>query len=176
MSLALYLVHLVSQSSCLWLRTIVFSQPGGVFHKVLTSLPRLFCYMVWYWLQHNTNSWMHAVFMHIHYQRFAISLQARKISPVFSLQPSTIYIVKEFDNVAVFPHESSGRFNSSLIDPSAIYEVHGEEVQQSTNESTVSKVSSFGAYTGPTAAQLPPRSQLSSRRSAPFGKPWLWFL
>ncbi len=44
-------------------------------------------------------------------------IQTRKISPVFKLQPSTIYLVKEFDNVAVFPHELSGRFNRSMIDP-----------------------------------------------------------
>lgn len=51
---------------------------------------------------------------------FCTNIQATKISPVFQLQPNTVYFVNEFDNVAVFPHETSGCFNLSLIDPSAV--------------------------------------------------------
>ena len=43
--------------------------------------------------------------------------------------------MKEFDNVAVFPHETSGRFNRSAIDPTAVYEVSGEEAKPSEGAS-----------------------------------------
>lgn len=62
----------------------------------------------------------------------SLSLQARKIAPMFQLQTNTVYFVKEFDNVAVFPHETSGRFNQTLIDPMSVYEVHGEVTGGST--------------------------------------------
>lgn len=34
--------------------------------------------------------------------------------------------MKELENVAVFPHETSGRFNWSSVDATAVYAVHGE--------------------------------------------------
>lgn len=83
-------------------------------------------------------------------------MQTQKICPVFKLEPSTLYLVKElFDNVAVFPHEVSGRFNHSMIDQCAVYEVNGDEVKADTSTSS-STITAFGAYTGSTA-QLPPR-------------------
>ena len=101
-----------------------------------------------------------------------IYFQTRKISPVFKLQPSTVYLVKEFDNIAVFPHESSGRFNRSLIDPSAVYEVSGEEFKANEITSAAAQQSAgspFGAYTGPTA-HLPPRQPLHRRKGSSFRK------
>ena len=102
---------------------------------------------------------------------YTILWQARKIAPVFQLQPTTVYLVNEFDNVAVFLHETSGRFNRSLIDHSAVYAVHGEEVTGSTSNSPSRAVNlgagaltPFGAYTGPTLQVPPPRPQLSLRR------------
>ena len=100
-------------------------------------------------------------------------MQARKISPVFHLQPNTVYLVNEFDNVAVFPHDTSGRFNRSLIDASAVYTVNGEEVTGSTPATpsvNLSPLIPFGAYTGPTSQLLPPRPQLSRRRPTTFRK------
>lgn len=91
-------------------------------------------------------------------------LQARKISPVFQLQASSLYLVKEFENVAVFPHETSGRFNRSLIDPTAVYMVHGDDLCHGHGSDTGTPSSSstpFGAYTGLTQNLSPPRSQLS---------------
>ena len=76
----------------------------------------------------------------------------KKIAPVFQLQASTIYLVREFENLAVFPHEMSGRFNRSLIDASAVYAVHGEECGSPTPQAPASSVQSpIGAYTGPSS-------------------------
>ena len=82
-----------------------------------------------------------------------------------------MYLVGECDNVALFANDTSGRFNRSLINPSAVYIVHGEEVTgagathptPSNAMSSHGGASSFGRYTGPTS-QLPPRPQLSLRR------------
>ena len=98
-------------------------------------------------------------------------LQARKISPVFQLQPNTVYLVNEFDNVAVFPNDTSGRFNRSLINPSAVYAVHGEEMGGSTPFTPSPAANSgaltpFGAYHGPMSQLPPPRPQLSLRRKS----------
>ena len=107
----------------------------------------------------------------IHYTDYSILYfwQTRKIAPVFHLQPTTVYLVNEFDNVAVFPHETSGRFNQALIDPSAVYAIHGEEVTGSTSNTpshavNLGALTPFGAYTGPTSQLPPPRPQLSLRR------------
>ena len=96
-----------------------------------------------------------------------IYLQTRKICPVFKLLPSTIY--KEYDTIAVFPHETSGQFNTSLIDPSAVYEASGEDVKAAKSTSTAhqSAGSALGAYTGPTA-QLPPRQPVHRREGISF--------
>ena len=87
----------------------------------------------------------------------------------FQAQPSTVYLVKEFDNIAVFPHESSGHSNRSLIDPSAVYEVSGEEFKANESTSAAAQQSAgspFGAYT----AHLPPRQPLHRRKSSSFRK------
>lgn len=47
--------------------------------------------------------------------------KVRKIAPIFYLDFSSIYLIKEFDNQAVFPGQS-GRFNPSQIDPYYSYE------------------------------------------------------
>ena len=72
--------------------------------------------------------------------------------------------MKEFENVAVFPHKVSGRFNHSLTDPTTNYEVNGETMEQTGNDSasSPSPVSPFGAFTGPTVS-LPPHFQLVHR-------------
>ena len=101
----------------------------------------------------------------------------KKIAPVFQLQPHGIYLVKEFENVAVFPHETSGRFNRSLIHPSSVYVVNGEDVVETSNTSTSglslpssTSITPFGAYSGPTS-HLPPRSSLTQwRKSTTFRK------
>lgn len=93
----------------------------------------------------------------------------KKIAPVFKLQPAMVFLVKEFDSIALFPHETSGKFNQAQVDLAARYEVRGEEVEPSTACATpVAKdVSPFGAFTGPTASlsavphRLPP---LANRR------------
>ena len=91
---------------------------------------------------------------------------------MFQLQPSSIYLVKEFDNVAVFPHETSGRFNRTLIDPSAVYTVHGDEISgaHTTPSSNPAVISSYGAYTGPTAHLPPSRIHTTQHRKSNFRK------
>ena len=37
-----------------------------------------------------------------------------------------MYLLRQSDNVAVFPHEVSGRFSWSSIDITAVYLVYGE--------------------------------------------------
>ena len=72
-----------------------------------------------------------------------------KIAAVFKLQPASLYLVKEFENVVIFPHEQSGRFNRSQVDSSYTYEVRGDEVSDpgTPSHAVVSKL--FSAYTGP---------------------------
>lgn len=94
---------------------------------------------------------------------------------MFQLQPSSIYLVKDFEDIAVFPHEASGRFNRTLIELTSVYTVHGEEsvVHSATPSAPLSSPSSsaYRAYTGPTQHVPPPRSQLTQRRkSATFRK------
>ena len=62
-----------------------------------------------------------------------LSLQVRKIAAVFRLQPSSLYLAEEFDNIVIFPHEQSGRFNKQQIDSRCSYEVHGDEVVAPTS-------------------------------------------
>ena len=62
-----------------------------------------------------------------------LSLQVRKIAAVFRLQPSILYLAEEFDNIVIFPHEQSGRFNKQQIDSRCSYEVHGDEVVAPTS-------------------------------------------
>ena len=79
-----------------------------------------------------------------------------------------VLFINEFDDVAVFPSETSGRFNHSAIDTSGIYIVNGEAVNVDTTPATstsgVLSPSQFGAYTGPTSHIPPPRSSLSLRK------------
>ena len=81
-----------------------------------------------------------------------------------------MYLVEEFANVAVFPHETSGCFNRTLIDPLALYAVHGDKLPSShaTNLPLVSSPSpsAYGAYVGPTQQVPPPRPQLAQRRKS----------
>ena len=49
-----------------------------------------------------------------------LSLQVRKIATVFRL----LYLAEEFDNIVIFRHEQSGRFNKQQIDSRCSYEVH----------------------------------------------------
>ena len=90
---------------------------------------------------------------------------------MFKLQPATVYLVKEFDNVAMFPHEISGQFNRSLIDPSAVYEVSGEKIKatECTSPALPSADSPFGVYTGPTTT-LPPRQPVHRRKGTSLRK------
>ena len=97
------------------------------------------------------------------------------MSPVFQLQSSSIYLVNEFDNVAVFPNETSGRFNRSLIDMDAVYNVHGDEISMhSSHSSHAQPAGAFGAYAGPTAPALlrPSTASVSAhkRRKSAFNK------
>ena len=93
-------------------------------------------------------------------------LQVKKIAPVFQVKASTIYLVREFEIVAVFPHEASGRFNRGLIDATAVYAVHGDDATTSPQQTHMSPasvpVTPFGAYTGPTVS-VPARTMLSKR-------------
>ena len=95
---------------------------------------------------------------------------------MFQLQPSSIYLVNEFDNIAVFPSETSGRFNRSAIESSAIYIVHGDEISSiSQANSPIASPSpvnpgAYGAYTGPTAFLPPPNMQAAKRRKSTFNK------
>ena len=96
------------------------------------------------------------------------TLQVKKIAPVFQLQASTVYLVREFENIAVFPHEASGRFNRALIDLSPIYAVHGEDMVSATPQATATPGPSvpsvpFGAYTGPTLSRGVPCKAISKK-------------
>ena len=75
----------------------------------------------------------------------------------FRLESSSIYLIKEFDNQAVFPGQS-GRFNPSQIDPYYTYEVHGDPLHVSTAASSQAasqeNVSPFGAYPVPASTPL----------------------
>ena len=91
-------------------------------------------------------------------------MQARKIAPVFQLQPDTVYLINEFDNAAVFPNETSGRFNHSLTTPAAVYIINGDPVSVASGPTTTATTphppSPFGAYTGPVSQIPPPRPSL----------------
>ena len=99
---------------------------------------------------------------------FLLHLQARKIAPVFPLNPETLYHINEFDNVAVFPSEASGRFNQSAMDTSAVY-VHGETVNNDTTTVTpgpgIGSSSPFGTSYSP---HFPaPRPMVLLRKKSP---------
>ena len=77
--------------------------------------------------------------------------------------------------MAVFPNEISGRFNRALIDKSAIYNVHGDEMSSADTRPSPSQTpGAFGAYTGPTApALLSPNTSaglVSHKRKKSFSK------
>ena len=52
-------------------------------------------------------------------------LQVKKPSFLFKLEPTTVFLVEEIDNTAIFPKDT-GCFGTSQISPGMIYEVHGE--------------------------------------------------
>ena len=67
------------------------------------------------------------------------------------MEPSSVYLIKDFDNQTIFPR-NSGRFNPSQIDSAYSYEVHGDLVDVTT--STLPKdanlpTTPYGAYTIP---------------------------
>ena len=102
-----------------------------------------------------------------------IPLQVKKIAPVFQVQASTIYLVREFEKVAVFPHEASGRFNRSLIDITAVYAVHGEDAVMGSatpQRAATTPTTPFGAYTGPSVSVPPGRTPVISRKANSFRK------
>ena len=69
---------------------------------------------------------------------------------MFRVVPLSLYLVKEFEGMVIFPHEQTGRFNRQLIDVRSSYEVHGEEVPGSSAAMTHAPPSTpFGMYTGP---------------------------
>ena len=41
--------------------------------------------------------------------------------------PSTIYLVREFEKFAIFPHKGSGHFNRGLIDATTVCAVNGDD-------------------------------------------------
>ena len=98
------------------------------------------------------------------------SFQVRKIAAVFKLQPASLYLVKEFENVVVFPHEQSGRFNRTQVDSSYTYEVHGDEVSDPGTPSHAVVSKPFSAYTGPSyhSASSPSLSVSTPRQPTPF--------
>ena len=73
----------------------------------------------------------------------------RKISSIFRLESSSIYLIKEFDNQAIFPGQS-GRFNPAQIDPYYSYEVHGDPLPELTaatpQAASQENITPFGAY------------------------------
>ena len=80
-----------------------------------------------------------------------LSLQVRKIAAVFRLQPSSLYLAEEFDNIVIFPYEQSGIFNKQQIDSRCSYQVHGDEVVVPTSHGAP-----FGGYTGPSHQHMIP--------------------
>lgn len=77
-------------------------------------------------------------------------VQVKKIAAVFKVLPSSLYLVKEFEGMVIFPHEQTGRFNRQVIDVHSSYEVHGEKSPGSSMATTHTPPSvPFGAYTGP---------------------------
>ena len=91
---------------------------------------------------------------------------------MFRVQPSSLYLLKEFQNVAIFPHEKSGRFNRSQFDSRYVYEVHGDEVAVPGTPTQPDVPKPFGAYTGPShdgtlsSASLPSRAIVNTPFSA----------
>ena len=91
---------------------------------------------------------------------------------MFRVQPSSLYLLKEFQNVAIFPHEKSERFNRSQFDSRYSYEVHGDEVVVPGTPTQPDVPKPSGAYTGPShdgtlsSASLPSRAIVNTPFSA----------
>ena len=75
----------------------------------------------------------------------------KNIANLFKLEPSSVYLVEELDNVVLFPIHN-GRFKVAQVKPGFTYEVHGDEPTSSSKEAPTSAVtpggfgSPFGAY------------------------------
>jgi hypothetical protein len=86
-----------------------------------------------------------------------------KLAPIFRLESSSIYLIKEFDNQAVFPGQLE-RFNPAQIDPYS-YEVRGDPLQELTaatpQAASQENILPFGAYPLPR----------NTSRSAPASQP-----
>ena len=63
-----------------------------------------------------------------------------------------MYLVKELDNAVIFPHESTGRFFSSI---DAIYDVYGTDAPDKSSFGSPS-LAPFGSYTRYAASNHPP--------------------
>ena len=86
-----------------------------------------------------------------------------RIAAAFGVQ-APIHLVKEFDNVVIFPHEGTGRFNPSSLSPGSTYDVQGQ-VQSSPptpGEFSQQVASPFGSY---------PASRFMAVPSAPVPHP-----
>lgn len=70
------------------------------------------------------------------YNIVLVLLQIKKIAPLFKLEADTVYLQRQSDNVAVFPHEVSGRFSWSSIDITAVYSVYGESEGETRADAT----------------------------------------
>lgn len=70
---------------------------------------------------------------------FPSLFEVNRIAAAFGLQ-SPIFLVKDQDNTAIFPHELSGHFFSSCITPATTYSVNG------TSTSDFTHATSFGSY------------------------------
>ena len=69
-----------------------------------------------------------------------------RIAEAFSIQPP-IHLIKEFENIVVFPNESSGKFTPSALLSGALYEVHGSTLTELTPSTTLrNPPTPFGAY------------------------------
>ena len=90
----------------------------------------------------------------------------RKILPIFHLE-SSIYLIKEFDNQAIFPGQS-GRFNPAQIVSYCSYEVHGDPLPELT--AATPQIASQGSIT-PFGAYLIPRNTSTSVTCTPVSQP-----
>ena len=59
---------------------------------------------------------------------------------------SLLYLVKESDNIAIFPKESTGRFFSSSFTVGATFDVYGSDATGTSSNGGLSPVP-FGSYT-----------------------------
>lgn len=78
---------------------------------------------------------------------------------MFKMDPETIYLLKDFDNRALFPGPS-GRFNPSHVDPRCTYEVLGDDASSALGRARDTS-QPFGAYSSFNSSQMPSSSSSS---------------